>query len=132
MKKLMVMALVACGAANAQAEKANDEATCSVPGLQKKMAYKDAREFIVDAGFQPDQRGYEDHMCILPRIGVVAEYTCEDWPEALACTSTGMGPCMFTWIDEDQNRLLVATQLDDYVVVGTEYDCRGWNSEPLR
>ncbi|MEM1087687.1 MAG: hypothetical protein AAGH90_08160 [Pseudomonadota bacterium] len=105
---------------------------CEVQGLSEGMAYGEARKLVIEAGFGPDQRGYEYHECIYPRMGSMAEYMCEDYPEMLSCAPTGMAPCVMTFIDQDWNRLLVGTIGEDREVEYTEYDCRGMDSEPLR
>lgn len=109
----------------------SDRTSCVIAGLTKDMPYDQARDIIIEAGFGPDQREYEDHECIFPRISSPAKFECDTYPERQACASTGQARCNMTFIDADRNRLLVGTIGEFRIVSSWRYDCSGYSSKPL-
>lgn len=63
-----------------------------LPSLKKGMSYAQARTKLTSAGWKPIAAPGPDKGCSPGR-----EDVCERYPEAEACSGTGLGFCSFGW-----------------------------------
>lgn len=87
--------------------------------LRQGMNYSEARQVILDAGWQGKNKRWQD----VPQYGQVKDvYYNNGWHEVVDCAGTGTAPCRFEFNDIHGNTLVVIT----------EGECYNDNFQPLK
>ena len=79
----------------------------SLKSLRQGMNYSEAREIILNAGWQGNNTRWQD----IPQSGEVHDiYYTNGWREIADCAGTGTAPCRFEFKDIYQKTLVVITE----------------------
>lgn len=93
------------------------------PTLRQGMPYAEAREALLDAGWQAVYQSPNRE-----RFGAVAYLVDElGYGEVVDCAGTGMGFCLFAFTDAEGNQLAVTTVNNQ---PGQQPTLYGWRLEP--
>lgn len=88
----------------------NNESTADVSrltGLRQNMNYSEARQIILNAGWQGNGTRWQD----IPEHGQERDiYDNNGWKEVVSCAGTGSAPCRFEFTDIHGNQLVVITE----------------------
>jgi hypothetical protein len=88
-----------------------------IPALRKEMSYPQARQLIINAGWQPRVTTTDN-----PQDGTKS-WRDRGYNEVVACSGTGMGFCRFEFTGSDNEKLVVVTG-------GSKSTLQKWWEEP--
>ena len=97
-----------------------------VPNLVQGMTYKDARQLIINAGWQAQ---YNTDPNIAATDSRIAEMISQGWSEVEACSGSGLGLCKFSFRDAFGRYLSVTTANNIVNEESEEFDSTlfGWS-----
>ncbi len=89
----------------------------SLKGLRQEMKYSEAREILLNAGWQGNNTRWQD----IPQSGQTnILYYNNGWREVVGCAGTGTAPCRYEFHNIHEKKLVVIT----------EGECLNSNDEP--
>ncbi len=91
--RLVLMVLLAMTSSALSAER--------VPTFPKRTSYEEARESLIALGWQPAPTSANPNRCS-PGF----EERCKSYPEATACSGTGLARCTFLWRSKSGETLI--------------------------